>query len=668
MRASRFLDILAAQIATTSGRQFAVREALSSLVNSVEASGAKVDDLLEDAASAEPIDLSYVGKIEASLTAQVLLLRNRIEDYDDHFSRQSRGLSPAVDFLLMEAAGDFGVPPKSVIVTVGVPNNFASGQPTFGFDHSRPNFDATTLAISVPRIEGDRTVWLPITLGHELGHYLMRHSPIPDFSVLRQRIEDALDKQIDSGEVGATIAMEERGGDFKESLSVKKIAFSWLKELACDALAVAIYGPGGYAAMSEFLGGLGDPGATARRAHPPTAFRSKLMRNWLDQGDRPLTEFERKLVDRFDDVSAENYDETSGHNEGDRKPSHAHNAAADSAVVLSLIESEAAAIWKLVIAWVGKRSYWKQTSSERIESLSTSIKNGIPPIQGMLDGKRIDAIPIEIINSAWHATYLSPAGHPVDQLAMKAIDDYHFVRSWERAGGELEPSNAGAARAETNASTSSEKAGLPGAVLAYSVLRDRVNGDDEASRIVMTPLMSNAFGDSSVDLRLGNQFIVFDRSAHSAFDSLAEDDPEPQSMQHRISKAWGEAFYLHPGQLVLAAALEYLVMPEDLSAQVITRSSFGRLGLISATAVQVHPGYHGCLTLELVNLGEIPIAITPGERVAQLMFFRTDGQRKKVEGKYVFPVGPEFSKVKEDSELDVLRVMRARRRNATSAG
>lgn len=92
-------------------------------------------------------------------------------------------------------------------------------------------------------------------------------------------------------------------------------------------------------------------------------------------------------------------------------------------------------------------------------------------------------------------------------------------------------------------------------------------------------------------------------------------------MQSLIRKGWGESFYLHPGELVLAATLEYIVMPADLTAQVITRSSYGRLGLLSATAVQVHPDFHGCLTLELVNLGEMPLAITPGERVAQLMFF-----------------------------------------------
>lgn len=53
-------------------------------------------------------------------------------------------------------------------------------------------------------------------------------------------------------------------------------------------------------------------------------------------------------------------------------------------------------------------------------------------------------------------------------------------------------------------------------------------------------------------------------------------------MQMAVEKAWGDVFHLHPGQLVLAATLEYLVMPPDLAAQVITRSSYGRLGLISA--------------------------------------------------------------------------------------
>jgi dCTP deaminase len=61
-------------------------------------------------------------------------------------------------------------------------------------------------------------------------------------------------------------------------------------------------------------------------------------------------------------------------------------------------------------------------------------------------------------------------------------------------------------------------------------------------------------------------------------------------------------------------------MPKDLAAYVIGKSSWGRRGLIIATATAVHPGFVGCLTLELSNVGEVPIEIKPGMRICQLCF------------------------------------------------
>jgi deoxycytidine triphosphate deaminase len=131
-------------------------------------------------------------------------------------------------------------------------------------------------------------------------------------------------------------------------------------------------------------------------------------------------------------------------------------------------------------------------------------------------------------------------------------------------------------------------------------------------------------------------------------------------MQVHLELAWSETFVLHPQEVVLGATLEYVVLPADLAGQVVTRSSYGRLGLLSATAVQIHPRFHGCLTLELVNLSTIPITLTPGERIAQLVLWRTAAVDATHE-KYSCPIGPEFSRVRDDPEADVLRALRRRR-------
>jgi hypothetical protein len=73
--------------------------------------------------------------------------------------------------------------------------------------------------------------------------------------------------------------------------------------------------------------------------------------------------------------------------------------------------------------------------------------------------------------------------------------------------------------------------------------------------------------------------------------------------------------------------------------------------------VLVHPYFTGCLTLELVNSGEIPIELVPGERIAQLLFSRVTAS-KPPRAKYNYPTRPEFSKVRDDYDLEPLTAMR----------
>jgi len=88
---------------------------------------------------------------------------------------------------------------------------------------------------------------------------------------------------------------------------------------------------------------------------------------------------------------------------------------------------------------------------------------------------------------------------------------------------------------------------------------------------------------------------------------------------------FGSNYILHPRSFVLGVTLEWIRLPHDLAGYVIGKSSLGRRGLIIATATGVHPGFTGCLTLELTNVGEIPIRIQPGLRVCQLFLHEVKG-------------------------------------------
>ena len=180
--------------------------------------------------------------------------------------------------------------------------------------------------------------------------------------------------------------------------------------------------------------------------------------------------------------------------------------------------------------------------------------------------------------------------------------------------------------------------------------------------LVITPLLDQSqVGDCSLDVRLGHQFILLRKAAVTHVDPTdgSRLEQEIHRTQNRIRLSRGQQFVIHPGQLVLGATLEYLSMPKEIAATVEGRSSWGRLGLIIATACSVAPGFKGCITLELVNDGEAPLVLYPGIRIAQLLFFRTDkeadyhGHSNDMPPKYDCPIGPQFSRIGTDREISV---------------
>jgi dCTP deaminase len=94
----------------------------------------------------------------------------------------------------------------------------------------------------------------------------------------------------------------------------------------------------------------------------------------------------------------------------------------------------------------------------------------------------------------------------------------------------------------------------------------------------------------------------------------------------------GQCLVLHPGDLILASTFENVSIPRDLVGVLQGRSSLGRLGVIvHATASFIDPCFEGTITLELSNLGHLPVKLYTLARVATLAFAFVQG---KVESAY----------------------------------
>lgn len=191
-------------------------------------------------------------------------------------------------------------------------------------------------------------------------------------------------------------------------------------------------------------------------------------------------------------------------------------------------------------------------------------------------------------------------------------------------------------------------------VLGRDDLEQAIDNADLDSRLVITPLLDRRqIGRGAVDLRLGTEFLLLRRTEQAGLHPGEDSQRQVDELQQRVVVPFGDELWLHPRHFVLAATLEYLRLPDDMAAYVVGRSSWGRLGLIVATAVFVHPGFRGCLTLELVNEGDSPIALSPGIRIAQVAIHRLEHPappRDQEEEKYLAPVRPEPSHLSSERD------------------
>lgn len=159
---------------------------------------------------------------------------------------------------------------------------------------------------------------------------------------------------------------------------------------------------------------------------------------------------------------------------------------------------------------------------------------------------------------------------------------------------------------------------------ADQIFEEIKNPPIEGDPLIITPFPDLSeicdSGAASVDLRLGCWFLTCRQTRVRVLDVYDKptDIPDEDKLTKTYYVPFGEEFILHPKAFVLGTTLEWIRLPADRAAYVIGRSSWGRHGLIIATASGVHPGFTGCLTLELSNVGEIPIIIKPGTTICQL--------------------------------------------------
>ncbi len=160
-------------------------------------------------------------------------------------------------------------------------------------------------------------------------------------------------------------------------------------------------------------------------------------------------------------------------------------------------------------------------------------------------------------------------------------------------------------------------------IFSLMILSDKdINAKIDAGQIIIdSPFANwkNQIGASSMDMRLGKHFKIYEHGKYAVLDPKLMTDAK--DLTRLIEVPEGEAFIVQPGEFVLGVTLEKVSLPNDVVARVEGRSSLGRLGIIiHSTAGFVDAGFAGTITLEITNINRMPVALYPGMRVCQLAF------------------------------------------------
>ena len=140
----------------------------------------------------------------------------------------------------------------------------------------------------------------------------------------------------------------------------------------------------------------------------------------------------------------------------------------------------------------------------------------------------------------------------------------------------------------------------------------------EEKLIQIDPLEESYIQPSSIDLKVGADFRVFENHKYSHIDPKAEQ----QDLTSLVTASEAEPFVLHPGEFVLGTTFEKVSLSNKVVARLEGKSSLGRIGLlIHSTAGFVDPGFSGYLTLELSNVANLPIMIYPEMKIGQISFY-----------------------------------------------
>lgn len=154
--------------------------------------------------------------------------------------------------------------------------------------------------------------------------------------------------------------------------------------------------------------------------------------------------------------------------------------------------------------------------------------------------------------------------------------------------------------------------------------------------------LSNPEG-CGLDFRLGKIYEIIEPPVADELPFIEADGPSSLGLRKGVSTRllvsfnpksdYQEFVTINPGEYRLVETIESLNTPPDLMPMAYPRSTLQRDGLLLITT-KTDPGYRGCLTFGLVNLGPIGVRLQMGARICNMVFFKVEGETIEYRGQH----------------------------------
>ncbi len=510
--------------------------------------------------------------------------------------------------------------------------NFLNLDVKEGFDEDLKAHPERFLLFTFPRAEGRNVLFHPMLL-HEFGHAI---------DLKRELCQKVWDK---------LKLPDETSKDEKRNL------VSWIREFLADLLATRLGGPC-FALALHRLSVVAKVLDDNSKTHPATRTRLAVI----------LEHLTLKGMDYFEESDHSAVVQTLGGWREDLGSVLPKGAGSNFELQRNILLAEdfRPYLHGVVTQYCETEAHPSFDSSKytsAVPGLVKQLRRGLPP---MPEAGNVLPLPA-VFNATWELVLAgdcffkdfnvikpsqqASAIRAVSDLAFKGIEAAEVREYWRRA------SKTQKATLQKTIEHPNTAGVLSAAVLTEQELREQLENRKDFK---VTPILDpEQIGEGSINLRLGTHFIVTKASNLASFDPKKLLGQEIRRFQQHVSRSFGERLVLHPRRLVLSATFEYIALPDEYAALVLSRSSYGRVGLVVATAAYVHPGWKGCLTLELSNIAEIPLELRCGAPIAQLVVFRADrlppkkGKEFPVDRRR-YPTFPEFSALGASPDWQVL--------------